>query len=333
MTTIFWADASAQVAFGVVALAVVAYLAQREPPRVVLAAVLGGALLPLLAATFQGLSNLWGERPSLPFIGDLPAAKGLEVTRADEIFAGTEGVRLKGTFGDPNHFGTYMSLMTVIGVALRRTQWQGGEWRQAIAVGAVCIGAVSVIAASYSRTAWLALAVALGILLALVARAAAARTLGPVTPRRMLVVGLAGVLCLAPLAPRVVDRLYPATATTRDSNSTHAHTSEVALESLRDNPLFGIGQGDLGTKLGQGVRTSGAHSSYLTFGAELGLLGLITLVLAVVAGPSCQLSGLLARPCLELTAGYGCGRSWRCIAAFLWRTSLTTCGSTTSTGC
>ena len=273
----------AQLVVGVVALAVVVHLARREEPRVVLGALLLGGLLPLLAACYQGLAALWGASPQLPLVGRLHVAEGLEVTREREIFAGTEGIRLKGTFGDPNHFGTFLALLGVIAIGLSVAAMKRRHAVRAAAFAGLALASVAVVAATYSRTAWLAFLSGVAMLAFGVVRASRGGHLGPITPKALAAAACLVLLLLAPLAPRVASRLDPGTPATEKSNETHARTAHVAFESFLDHPIFGIGQSDLGPKLGQGQRASGAHSSYLTFAAELGVLGLLLIALATTA--------------------------------------------------
>ena len=87
-------------------------------------------------------------------------------------------------------------------------------------------------------------------------------------------------VALLPLLPRIGDRLDNARSANRISNESHAQTTRFAYEQFLAHPVAGIGLSDLGPRLAQDQRTSGAHSSYLTVAAELGLPGLVvTLVL------------------------------------------------------
>lgn len=269
----------AQTVVGVVGIAVVASLVRRQQPSFVLCAAVGGAALPLLAASLEGIAPLLGVRSSLPLIDALPAAPGLEGTRAEMSVAGRQ-VRLKSTFGDPNHFGVYLTIALTLAGTLFVTYVVERKREWALTVGGVMVAAGAVLVATYSRSAWLAALVALVLLLSAVLAAARTGTLGSVTPRRIAVAGVVAAIAIAPLSSRIVARLDP--SGNKVSIGVHSQTTDAALASLLDSPIFGIGLSDLGPRLRQGVRTSGAHSSYLTFGAELGLLGLLAIAVTTV---------------------------------------------------
>jgi hypothetical protein len=240
-----------------------------------------GAILPLLAACSQGILFTFGVRPSNPLLDFLPAASGLEKTRLDNVFIGEQGIRLSGTFGDPNHFGVYLVvvIMLALGLSVRSAVDPASRF-DALTFGSLAAAATVTLLATYSRTAMLGLLVASAALAALGMTRRRDLKLRLLNIRAGLAVILIGAILVAPLAPRLAARLDPNQRENAISNNNHAETARIALTDYRRNPIAGIGLSDLGPKLNQGVRTSGAHSAYLTVAAELGSIGLLILLTA-----------------------------------------------------
>jgi hypothetical protein len=296
-----------QVVIGVVAVIVVGALVRRigDPVRAAVT-VLAGVALPILAALWQVRSS--GGSSGLPFLGSLPAAPGLEVSRESASFAGST-VRAKATFADPNHFGAYCALLLGPAVGLLSV----GVARRSIPTAATAAGLAAalggMVLASESRSAWLAAAVCLiGAGPALVRpglrRMTTRARIGAAAATLVLVGGLVAVAI-----PVVRNRTAASTANT-ESNVTHSYTLRKAADDLRSRPLLGIGLADFGPQVGEGPRTSGAHSTFLTIGAELGLIGLLAFVgaLAVtgraVAAGIRRGSGDLRRIAIGLACGF-----------------------------
>lgn len=270
----------AQILIGVVALGVVSELARRQSAERVATAIVMGAILPILAAAWQGFAPKVGASQALPFLDKLPAAKGLEITRQALSSFGAIGARAKGTFGDPNHFGVYLVFVVCLAMALILMAAQRGSRHNQISYGAMMAAAIATLVATFSRSAWIG-----GVLAALIIAAGIVRAwrIGAVRPpnRRVATLATAGALALsAGAAPRVVERVEPSSAINVVSDRTHANTVRFALRQFTDHPVLGIGPGGLGVKLRQPPRTSGAHSTYLTVAAELGAVGLLALLLA-----------------------------------------------------
>lgn len=258
----------------VVAALVTAALARSVPLRSVLQLACLGAVLPVLAAAAQGMFASAGESFGMPLVSHLPVAAGLEVTRADTLYLGQDGVRLKGTFGDPNHFAVWLAFMLAASIATAPL-WLGAR-RSTSAAGVIwCLGLLTVLVATYSRTGWLCAAIATALAVIFAVTSATARDL--MRTRRRWVIGglLICAVAVMPLSPKIAHRLDNDRSVNRVSNESHARTTRVAFDEFKAHPLAGIGLSDLGPRLGQSQRTSGAHSSYLTIASELGLPGLL----------------------------------------------------------
>jgi hypothetical protein len=332
-----------QVAVGTAAVVVVAGLARRigSPARVA-GTLAAGAVLPVLAGFWQASFGSSPGAPLLPLLGLLPAAAGLQVSRDASSFVGN-ALRVKATFADPNHFGAYCALLlgpvlSLAGLAAARR----AATRSAVA-GVLALALACMILLSGSRSAWLAAAVC--------AVGAAASLLPPLlrgtSGRARVRIVAASVLALAVLAgvgaPVVGSRLDDASAANHQSDRTHSLTLRKAADDLLDHPVFGIGIADFGPQLGEAPLTSGAHSTYLTVGAELGGVGLLALLTALAATGRALAAGVRGGDdeLRAIAIGLVCGYAGFAVAAFfydLWwddfqwvlaGTVLGLCGATT----
>ncbi len=272
---------AAEIGIGVIALATFAELARRESAERAASAIVVGSVLPILAAAWQGLAHTIGASEALPLLNHLPAAPGLEVTRQALASFGPIGARAKGTFGDPNHFGVYLVFVVCLAGALTVMAGRRGNRRDQVSFGAIAVAASATLVATFSRSAWIA---ALGSVLVIAVVLVQAWRTGTLTPPKKRVTGLVIFVALAlciPVAPSVVERLVPSSAINVHSDREHGRTVRFAFDQFIDHPVLGIGPGGLGVKLHEGARTSGAHSTYLTVAAELGIVGILALLLAV----------------------------------------------------
>lgn len=283
-----------QVLIGIVVIIVICGLTTRTSLETAVRGVVVGVVVPIAAASVQAGLLLAGVRTSLPLLDQLPVASGLENSRLTYAFAGEQGLRARGTFGDANHFGVYLAVVLGLALALGALHLVRKQGRPAIAVLSLAVASAGMLVATDSRTAWIA--AACGV--AGVAWPTAAILRGGWTRRRRLIaLGAALVVSLGvalPLASRILARVQPNTGINAVSNQVHVHTMSVALHQFVEHPVFGIGLSDLGGHLGQNMRASNAHSSWLDVAAELGAIGVLALLalVAVVIGP---LVGLVRR--------------------------------------
>lgn len=268
------------VLIGVAALTSLAFLMREAPLAATVEMFAFAAVLPILASAWQGIAFGLGWDAALPFLDLLPVDEGLEKSRDTGQFFGSSGNRARGTFADANHFGAFVSLALIASVGLFVRAVLVRQRHAAVGFGALAVAAVTMLISSYSRSAWLGTGAATVLLAGLVLPLVRA----PGGGRRMAVAA-AGVAALVavlaiPLAPLVLDRLDSDARDNRISNTSHSQTINAAVAALEERPLTGIGLGGLGIRLDQGPRTSGAHSSYLSVGAELGAVGLLLLLWA-----------------------------------------------------
>jgi len=267
----------AQVSIGIVAAALVYALASREPLTRLARYILVGAGVPLLAAAWQ----LIVPSEALPLLSLLPVPAGLEVTRDPlPVFEAT--ARARGTFGDPSHFGAYLLLVGSVAFAGTMVAFRQWATRRTASLAVLLVCILGVVFATYSRSAWLGCVAAMILVTVGMWHRLAVDSARAVRAAVMpLVVACCFIAVTAPFASAVNDRLDPSSAGNVVSNSVHERTVTVALDDLLGYPLTGIGVADLGPQLEQAVRSSGAHSSYMTVAAELGAPGLILLLLAL----------------------------------------------------
>lgn len=264
----------------IAAAVVVGTLARSVPWWHVVHLIVLGSALPLLAAAAEGIFGSDGTF-SLPLLDQLPVPPGLEVTRQDISVLG-DRQRLRGTFGDPNHFGAYLAFIVALGTAMFARARMGTGTRAMLTYAPLTIGCVAALAATLSRSAWAGAAIATVVAALLVVSSATLREQTMKRWRVGAVGALLGLVVMAPLAPTIIDRLDSDRVENRASTDTHQETTRVAFETLADHPAFGIGVADLGPVLGEGQRTSGAHSSYLTVGSEIGGLGLLAMLSGIL---------------------------------------------------
>lgn len=277
---------AAQILIGVAAAAAIVILGRRSSLRYAAYAYVLGSLPALSLTVFQGLSSLLGGEPKLPLADKLPVAAGLEVTRIDAVTLGNGVTRLKGPFGDPNHLGVYLVLLAGVGLGIMLVRRASGPARRRTWLPpAIVLTAMILTLATYSRTALLGLVTMVVALVATTHQVLRGELLR-LRPARLRVVAVIGVVLavglIAPLAPTLANRLEPRADVNQVTNAGHGETARAAFGALGHRPLFGVGVGGIGDRLGQAERTSGAHSTYLTVAAELGLVGLLLLLLAAL---------------------------------------------------
>jgi hypothetical protein len=269
---------AAQIAIGIVALAITAELVCRESPERAASAIVLGSALPVLAAAWQAIGPRIGASGALPLLDKLPAARGLEITRQALSSFGSVGGRAKGTFGDPDHFGVYLIFAMCIALALTLHSLQRDDRRSQISFAAMSTAGAVTLAATYSRSAWIG--GALGALI-ITGWSLAAWGMGRLRlpGRRVLVPIIVGVVAVAAVeAPSVIERATPGSKINVVSDREHASTVRFAFNRFTAHPLLGIGPGGLGVELKLPPRTSGASSTYLSVAAQVGAFGLLALL-------------------------------------------------------
>lgn len=271
---------AAQIGIGVIALAVVAELVRRESVERAATAIIAGAVLPILAASWQAIGPKLGASGALPLLNRLPAAPGLEITRQALSSFGPIGARAKGTFGDPDHFGVYLIFVICAALAMTIVSTQRESRRAQLTFAAMTAAAAATLTATYSRSAWIGALLAVLIMASWVLHGWRAGELR-VPGRRTVVPAVVLILVVAAgAAPSVIKRASPSSAINVISDREHESTVRFAFDRFVAHPVLGIGPGGLGVELKLPPRTSGASSTYLTVAAQVGALGLVTLLAA-----------------------------------------------------
>jgi O-antigen ligase len=283
---------AAQIAVGVVTIATAGELARRTSPSYLAAAIVVGSFLPILAAAWQALAPKLGASSALPLLDHLPVTRGLEVTRQALSSFGPIGARAKGTFGDPNHFGVYLVFVLFVAFAMEGLAGRRGDRRAQVCFGGMTTATAATLVATFSRSAWIA---ALAGAIVITTGFSYWWHRGALRPPRIsgaIAAALGALALFVAVLPSVIERAAPSSSINTVSDRGHSRTIRFALDRFTANPLLGIGPGGLGVELHEGSRTSGAHSTYLTTAAELGILGLFALLTAIVVA-----LGLLLTTC------------------------------------
>ena len=180
----------------------------------------------------------------------------------------------RGLAGNPNDLAFFLALIVPLSGALAATS-RGA--RRAMAAGVIVL-AIAGTVATYSRGGFLALAVAVLLGLIVCLRRNALATIAAV-----LIVG-ASVAALAPAA--YLDRIGTIADVDADptgSSQERWRDMRVAVTYVRDHPVIGAGIGmdilALNELRGPTWRT--VHNTYLNYGVDLGIPGLLLFVLLV----------------------------------------------------
>jgi O-antigen ligase len=285
------------VALGVVALPMAALLSSLAASEPVLSAGLAGHLALLGLAWFAvgvaPVSTGWlalgvvcsaclqaalavgqfaTQQPLIPDALGLPWLPGADVriggTPVVVAPTGERLLRAFGTFPHPNILGGYLALALVLLpllITTRRRAWAGVPVGLLLAAGLVV---------SFSRAAWLAAAVGLGVWWL---------TTSPRRiPWRWLLPGLALVglgLLISPVGAVVGVRLSPRPANDLERGSIEQRLAldRLALTLIKRHPTLGVGAGNFGeASLEEGLQAlfgEPAHSVPLLMVAELGVPG------------------------------------------------------------
>lgn len=272
---------------GLAAAAIVAMSVRRSDLETCCWLVIVSAGAPTLAAIWRVLGGDASSPQSLPGLDLLPLDSQLSATRAggSYLLDGTE--RAQGTFADPNHFAFFIAVVLLIAVGLgtsRLVHSTPDERPQRFTLLA-CTGIAGVLlVATYSRSAWLLVAIG-SILLVAFAGPAAIRAL--VTRRRLAVAGVSALVLLAATLPLVAERIDPSERGNAISNEIHEDTMRLAIDLGADRPAVGVGLGAYGSYADQPSLVSSAHSTLLTTFAEMGFPGLLALLGAMGTSVYC----------------------------------------------
>ena len=178
------------------------------------------------------------------------------------------GARMTAAMKYPNDFGAYLALTGMLGMGIAIAEWSEGRRRRALAASAVVLLTIVGLIATFSRGAWLGLAVAV-LVASLLYRT------------RMAIPCLVGAgLAVALLPPIYLDRLTSILSIHPGSASEERLLIwESALRMIKEHPWLGFGLNTYNAtfptfKSPEIWGTPYAHNCYLQLTVELGLIGL-----------------------------------------------------------
>jgi O-antigen ligase len=233
------------------------------------------SLLVLYACSYAVVRLLGDARPfALAILASaaLPIAVALYQVSEGALRAIADFDRATGTFLHPVPFGIFLGLVIVFAAPLLLCRDLGWRWALRIIAPLAFIALV----VTYTRTAWIGLAV--GLLVVAVAR-----------HRLLLVVTPLAAVAIAVAIPETVERSTnlesQAAVPSEAGNSVDSRFEQwrVNLPKVQRNPLSGQGLGSIAESQ-QGVRV---HSDYVRAAVETGVFGLLAylwLLIATVRG-------------------------------------------------
>jgi hypothetical protein len=259
------------------ALLVICYL-RRDDLRIAAAVFGAAAVIPLVAAAYRVFSVDSGGSGDLPGLSELPVNLTIEAGRqtGSVLLNGTQ--RLNATFADPNQFGFYIAtvFLIVAGATCARLATDRPVcWRTASSFLSLMLATGLAAVGTYSRSTWLLAAAGAIALAALLGR-------GFWTRRRAIVVGVAATIAFGLASPLIASRLNGSEGGNVKSTQVHEHTMRIALKLIAHHPLTGVGLGGYGHYANQPPIISSSVSTFLTVGAELGILGMVLLIAAIL---------------------------------------------------
>lgn len=184
--------------------------------------------------------------------------------------AGMPG-RVPGTLGNPNNYAEFLMLFIPFGFAWSLNQEKGG--RKALGMLAVILGVVALLL-TYSRSGWLAFAVAAVIFVALY------------NWKLLPILFIIGILCIPLLPESILNRILTIGNLEDSSSSYRIDIWTGTLRMLREGYWFeGTGLGaeaftSVYRKFGVGESVVAPHShmQFMEILAEMGIIGLVSLL-------------------------------------------------------
>ncbi|MGD0453275.1 MAG: O-antigen ligase family protein [Solirubrobacteraceae bacterium] len=215
-----------------------------------------------------------------------------------EAYAGAPTERVGYFVGYPITYGALLVGLIPIGLlfAFRRSR--------ALA-GVIVAASVAMLVFSESRSAWIATAVVLLVLMALLARGRKLRALALVVAALMIALGLvAGTGSLQ----KVIERRVNSKTASSESVTHRLWSVEYALTQVGANPIFGAGAPGFSAEEANNRTSIGAiDNGYLSVSVDMGLVGLcaalIPILIALAVLARCFRFGVT--PPLELALALG----------------------------
>jgi putative inorganic carbon (HCO3(-)) transporter len=183
--------------------------------------------------------------------------------------------RANVTFADPNTFGSFLNVGLAFCVAMLTVR-RAGRWWWLLAMGLLLAGLV----ATFSRSGWLALALALAVWTVLFARSGRAAAL--------LGAFAVGGLAVLVAVPSAIGRLQ--SLDSYENLSVRPELIRAGLIIFAEHPLGGLGVGSFQRAVATDYNwaypywwyVTASHTSLVTTAAELGIVGL-TVVATILA--------------------------------------------------
>ncbi len=187
--------------------------------------------------------------------------------------------RPSGFFDDPNYYAGMLSAGFIAAGALTT---YARRWRTAIFWAGVALVCGAGIVVTFSRTAWVAVAVGLVVL---------AITAPPYLRKWLISAGIACLIALFLYAPgQIIDRLTSSADVDGDrSVATRVYMAESMVEMIRENPVWGTGLAAFDRvypyyrKTGADRTIARPHQVPMGVIAETGVAGLLALIVLVIA--------------------------------------------------
>ncbi|HHS14104.1 MAG TPA: hypothetical protein ENN03_10120 [bacterium] len=204
------------VVFEIKAFLVLFYLINNIKDKKKLMAVVECLILGLAIQAGLGvLQSVSGSTLGLEFLGE----------RSQSLW--WRGARVYGTFGFPNNYAAYMSLLIPLSISLFY-YYRG--WRKLL-YSIITVMSFFSLGLSYSRSAWVGTAGSLIIMFLLIAKA---KRMDPKTYRMALIVVIAAIVIGSIFWEMIMIR-------TEQETDYRMLQIEIALQIIRSNPIIGVG--------------------------------------------------------------------------------------------
>lgn len=233
-------------------------------------------LTVILQGTLAVMQSAFHTSLGLDFLGEHP----YWAISKEKITIGRAG----GTLGHPNVLANFFEVLTPIALAL---VFSGTKGRlRLLAYGALLSGIIGTLLA-FSRAGWISLALGLSLVAFQHRKRLLATRVVPALLATGLVVGLIALVFQGVIAARL-------TAFWEGSRLVRVVTAQTALNMVRSNPILGVGannylgvsnayvEPDLTPGLSR-IAAAVVHNVVLLYGAELGLLGLVSFLLLLLS--------------------------------------------------
>ncbi len=198
----------------------------------------------------------------------LTGAIGAQAWVDADMFADIK-VRVYSTFENPNVLGEYLILLIPVCLGL---MWAAKKWHQKVVFTGITVTMCICLVLTYSRGSWVGLLLAIGIFALFV-------------DRRLILLGIPVLMVLPLMMPEsIINRFMSIGNLTDSSSSYRVYIWLGTLNMLKDYWLSGIG---LGTEAFNqvyplynyaGIVAPHAHNVYLHILSEMGIMGLVAML-------------------------------------------------------